>query len=247
MIEKVRSTHLICKYSRQDRSATPFTVQLGALSVAATMLITACNPGSDTGTTPTLPAPTATPGYVVSQYPNQSIISHDEPTHPPGCSPLEVAQVVMRLFEAFNRGDQEQLVGMFSLTGHPAQWFVAGEQEEMDPKKLLKGETCFFTRHRHNLLPYFVECHQHEEWLRLVEINVGSDRSSHTAGISFLLIRQADDLTPGLNGPKRFASGRGEMYCKTQTFSIWSMVTFPRDFLLSSDPGWFKNCPTPPS
>ena len=246
MIEKVRSTHINCKYSRQDRYATPYTAQLGALFVAATMLITACNPGSNTGTTPTLPAPTATPGYVVSQYANQSIISHDEPNHRPGCSPLEVAQVVMRLFEAFNRGDQEQLAGMFSLTGHPGQMFVAGEVDEMEPKKMLEGETYFFTRHLRDLLPYFAERHQHEERLRLVEINVGGDRSSGTTGIVFLLTRQADDLTPGLYGPKRFAAGRGVMYCKTQSFYIWSIVTFTRDFLLSSDSDWYKNCPTPP-
>jgi hypothetical protein len=42
------------------------------------------------------------------------IVTRENPSLPSRCSPLEVARLILQFFDAFNRGDQEQLAKMFS-------------------------------------------------------------------------------------------------------------------------------------
>ncbi len=141
---------------------------------------------------------------------------------PPGCQPDEVTRLVTDFLEAFNRGDQDQLTRVF-----PAQ---DNGGVGVDPSRLRwysvtdegpDGQKRHFVAHsRAPLLAYFRERHQQHEQLQLRELLVRVDLGTmDDVPINFQLARQADDIPP----ERGFASGKGGIYCPTQTIFLWSM------------------------
>jgi hypothetical protein len=138
-------------------------------------------------------------------------VTRDSDRLPPGCSPGEVADALLRFFDAFNRGDQPQLARFFEPT---FEWYsvTGGADGQADH---------FTTGSRDALLAYFAKRHERRERLRLRALVVGGSWGS--AGVTYTLTRDADDLAPWLGGPERAAAGKGELRCPGRQIFVWSM------------------------
>lgn len=159
----------------------------------------------------------------------------------PGCRPEEVAQLIMRFFDAFNRGDQAALPRFFPDTeagtpngsGQTFQWYSATDWSK-------DGGRHFVAYNRAQLFPYFARRHEQREQLRLRMIRVGEEQARGIAHIAYILSRQADDLPPELGGPERIAEGKGAIDCATQRLVVWSMAMNLGDVAP-------RPCPEPPA
>lgn len=160
------------------------------------------------------------------------IITRDDSALPQGCNPDEVAQLIMRFLDAFNKGDQEILEGFFALAGE--RWF----------SDTISEEEHFTTYTQAELLDYFTLRHQNNDRLQLIKVNV-SPRGLREADITFQMTREADDIEPGKNGRNRYVQGKGAIFCRTQKFMVWSMGTAPPN--ISPADYLSQVCPDPPS
>jgi hypothetical protein len=168
------------------------------------------------------------------------IVVRDNPTLPKGCSPAEVAQLIMGFLDAYNNGDQEQLIRFFPRT---FEWYsdtVKADGVEVDEEHHFN----FTTRpgSQDVLLDYVAERHQYGDHLRLVSVDVAGPGWHGGADIAFRLTREADDLEP--DGHERYVEGGGTISCQTREFMVWGMGTRPPDYPESH---LARVCPEPPA
>jgi hypothetical protein len=165
------------------------------------------------------------------------IVTRENPSLPSRCSPLEVARLILQFFDAFNRGDQEQLAKMFSLGGSDQdRWYSVS-----DGSLWSEDRTHFVAYTNEDLLAYFAERHEMQEHLNLLKVDVGPGHHRNDAGIAIVLSRQAKDLrTTGK--PFQYLLGKGQIDCVSQTILVWSVGAASPD----SEPPLPELCPPPP-
>lgn len=184
---------------------------------------------------------TACAGSMVS-YPEdrEVIVTRDERDLPEGCSPREAAQLMMRLLNAFNSGDQEQFIQFFPPTfqWYSDGWRTVADGIDIDPDHL------FVSRpgNRQDLPDYVAERHQQGDRLQLLKASV-TEEGQRRALIIFQLVREADDVESGVGSNKRYVNGRAVIICQSQTFFGLGMGIAPPD-IQESDLA--RMCPEPP-
>lgn len=167
---------------------------------------------------------------------HEIIVTRDDIGLRPGCRPGDIANLIARFFDAFNRGDEAELARFFNSN---LNWYSVSEG------LVSEGGTHFVTYTPETLLGYFAERHKHGEHLRLLIVRANASVISDRVDIVYGLMRQADDL---LSGPgEHDYAGKGSTNCKEQKIFVWSMgapiekdpqpVTPPPNGL----------CPAPPS
>lgn len=194
-------------------------MHLGILAAVSLLLLAGCS------------------GSMASQAEAQEIIVvRDNPALPEGCSPTEVAQLIMSFLDAYNRGDREQLADFFPST---FEWYsdtIVDSAEDDDKRS-------FDFSFRNRLLDYVAERHQHGDRLQLVAVNVAGPGWHGGADIAFTLTREANDVRRGPEGRERYAVGGGAIRCQSQKIWAWGMGTAPPDFPESD---LSHVCPVPP-
>lgn len=219
------------------KSVAAATVTSSSIPIAASTSSPALTPSSDQPTQEVIAEPTTSRPY---DPPVAVLVTRDDPQLPSGCRPWQVAGLITSFFDAFNRGDQDQLARFWMLPkASDAQGQTWYSVTEDDPKQ---GGRHFVAYNQSDLLAYFAKRIAQRERLQLVMVDVGQGRGGDV-GVSYVLVRQADDLKPGLGGPERFAEGKGEINCKKQMLFVWSMAQnsgTPEEIV----PFW--PCPKPP-
>lgn len=115
-------------------------------------------------------------------------------------------RVVREFIEAFNRGD----TGLASLFDNDFQFFAVTDNAT--------GRT-FAVHTKAGLGPYLAERHEHHEQLTVQALETRPGWGD-TIGISFVLIRRADDLDPSTP----LADGKAAVRCSTQKIVAWAMA-----------------------
>lgn len=138
---------------------------------------------------------------------------------PPACQPEEVARLVMRFFDAVNRGDLAQIDQIFAISAgpdgrKPQGWYSV----DYSPPGQVPRQFAAFTQS--DLLAYFRERHAQRERLRLVGLQVRGPTWHGGVDITYTLARSADDLT----GKERPYGGKGAINCSRQQLFVWSMT-----------------------
>ena len=198
---------------------------LKGLFVFLALLVTACNESSvPGGVSPQLkqavtmtPKPSdvdsmsnlgAQPGeQAIEDALKDVIITGQSDGAPSGCSPREIAHLIVQFFNEFNRGDQKELARFFNPT---FQWYYVGQDG-------------FETSNRDKLLAYFAERHQHREQLRLIKIQVnGWDEPRGLVHFGPLFFsRHADDINRA-NNPEGITDGKGAIICEEKKILVWA-------------------------
>ncbi len=243
-------------------------VLLIAVTALLSVLLAACSgpaasesaiTGANTATPPTAPAPTYTPAPVPTETPTplqseaptqtstpqpkarEIIVTRDERDLPEGCTPRDAAQLMMRLLNAFNSGDQEQFIHFFppAFQWYSDGWRVGADGINIDPGHL------FVSRpgNREDLPDYVAERHQQGDRLQLLKASV-MEEGLGSALVNFQLVREANDVEPGPGGNKRYVNGRATITCQNQTFSSLGMGIAPPDIQASD---LSRMCPEPPA
>ena len=167
------------------------------------------------------------------------IVTHNDPSLPEGCNPSKVAYLIMGFLDAYNSGNQEQIINFFPNT---FEWYSDGvvvNGVEVDK------DHYFLTRmgNRDDLLSYAAKRYQLNDRLELLQVNVFGPSWHGGVDFSFRLTRTADDVQPKSEGQVRYVEGGGAIRCQTQKFWVWSLATrrqtFPESELLGV-------CPEPP-
>lgn len=194
------------------------------LVIILSLVLTACNSGADPGradTTETQPeslvvvAATASPSAAQVSAPTPTLESF-----PSGCSTAEVTALLTRFLDAFNKGDQDQLI----------QFFPQGQAEDdQDSVSFRYGvgrmEDGMFVREFLAYTPadlpaYFAARHQQQERLELRMLRVTNSAPPGAIGIVFRMTRRADDLL------EYMVRGKGAINCQTRTIIAWGMGAF---------------------
>jgi hypothetical protein len=122
---------------------------------------------------------------------------------PAECSPTQVAQVVRTFLDAFNRGDQAALRGIFqrsvlftSQNPPPAGFFISGGQQQ--------------------LLDYFARRHEQHETLDLMALHIQYTDGSAEAGLAPRINRRSDDIAAGV------ITAKGTLDCKDRAIIAWN-------------------------
>ena len=151
------------------------------------------------------------------------LVTRKDDSLPDGCRPRQVAGLVTKFFDAFNKGEQSKLSRFFVSEGPTPGLYISSP---------VPGSG-FSTYDRNELLKYFPKRHKHRERLRLLEVNVGKSWRHDGAAVVSNITRKADDIKPGLGGPKNVAIVKGEINCRLQRFVIWNMTMAEIRFLNS--------------
>lgn len=150
------------------------------------------------------------------------VVTRDALALPAGCSVTETAALITGFLDAFNRGDTDGLDRFFAPAGEGREdfkWYssdVGGRPQAV----YVRG----------NLLDHFRDRHRHAETMRLVSLDIGRGRGSDV-GISYALIREADDISRG------FARGKAQLDCANRRIFVWTMA-----MVVDTSP---TTCPTP--
>ena len=143
------------------------------------------------------------------------IVSGDSSGFPDGCSPRQVADLILQFFEAYNNGQQDHFAQTFPQN---FDWYSDG---------IGSGDNIrhFVTHNREELLAYFAERYQQGERLQLLAISVVGPANGRggIAHIAWSYRRQADDIRPGPDGVTRIGGGKGAIHCRSQKVFVWSM------------------------
>jgi hypothetical protein len=143
-----------------------------------------------------------------------------------GCSPQDAAILILQFFEAYNEGNQEQLVHFFeprlSVPGLLEGWYSDTIIAENVGNK--SDRRHFVSSSREDLLAYFAERHAQFERVQLLSLDV-HPTSNTRIDVSYTYMRQANDVQPGPNGVGRMGDGKGVIKCPDQKIGIWSMGT----------------------
>ncbi len=144
------------------------------------------------------------------------------------CHPLDIARLITKFFDAFNRGNQNELATLF---------FGTGLRDGMTPGELFGAHagkpdgTIFRTSELPELLTYFARRHQQHEKFTLrklvVEGHTDEQDVGHSAGIYFELDQQADDWPVPSGKTHNKLGGKGLVDCQKQRFAAWGMGRIP--------------------
>lgn len=123
------------------------------------------------------------------------------------CPPASVAGVVRAYVDAFNRGDQVALGGIFERGVLFTAWNPA-------------PRGAFVSSGRQQLLDYFAERHAQHDTLRLTALHIqyGSDR----VGLAPTIERRADDITTEV------ATAKAELDCPSRVLTAWNQGGWAR-------------------
>ena len=216
-----------------DSPTTPIHWLLKGALLCALPLFVACS-GMSAPSAPRAGVSTAPPPVRA-----EIIVTRENSTLPPNCSPREVAQLLIDFFDAFNRGDQARLAQLV----HPKfnRYGAGGTSANPKGSMFYKWD---------DLKTHFAERHKQGERLRLHWIEVGGseDRSIGIHGrigqIAFGYTRHARDL---LGGPDHSGVGKGAINCKEQKFFVLMLggsgpMADEQAMITSSG-----HCPAPPA
>lgn len=154
--------------------------------------------------------PAATPAEVE--------VTRDSPALPAGCRPSDVATLVGGAYRGFSEGDAGEFASAFA-TGRDFQWYSM-TSGRADPAH-------FVTRHPRGLPAYVVERHRQREQLRLLMVAVDREPNDESAAtISFLGVREADDLAAHRGGRAWVIGGKGEVDCERRRVYVMSTGTY---------------------
>ena len=172
-------------------------------------------------------------GAPAAKEPTRVIVTSDDASLPDGCRPRQLAELVVQFIDAFNAGDQEQLARLFFISEGPSppdfsvkgyypwSWYSVSE---VGAGGRIEGG--FVTYDQGELLRYFAERHEQGERLELIKVSAthaGVLDEEGNVGFVYVLIRDAEDLEPGLGGPDRVATGKGAVNCASRRIFVWSM------------------------
>jgi hypothetical protein len=100
---------------------------------------------------------------------------------------------------------------------HPSQWYSVTEGGTNT------GGRHFVAYDLTRLLKYFAERKQQNEYMRLLNLSIGSSWAKESVDITYDAIRHADDIKLGANNPNGIAYGKGNINCEKQRIRVWSM------------------------
>ena len=161
------------------------------------------------------------------------IVTRASSALPESCRPRPVAEVVIRMVDAFNRGDQAGLSRVFFISEGPSppdfspagyypwSWYSS---REVGAGGVVASH--FTTTEQGELLRYFAERHEQGERLRLLKVSLthqGVLDEEKNVGFLFVLTRKARDLGPGFGGPSGIAYGKGALNCENGRIFTWNM------------------------
>lgn len=164
------------------------------------------------------------------------VVTRKDASLPNGCAPRQVAGLVTTFFQAFNEGKQSELSRFFVAEGPTGPGLFGSHGGG--------GLASYATTSRDDLLAYFAGRHEHEERMRLLEVDVGR-RDPSSVDIAFDLTRTADDIGPRVGGPKNVAFGKGTIDCQQQRFVVWNMAMASTKTLTKNGTPRSGPCPGP--
>lgn len=172
------------------------------------------------------------------------VVTRESRALPSGCTPREMATVLIRFTNAVSQGDRKALDSLFAIEDPPGQATTGGVGPTTGGVGLHfrwysvnEGTWRNTVLHdRSDLLAYFANRHRQSESMQLVAVDVGPSWRAAAAGISFAIRREADDLPDGFS---RWARGKGEVDCAAQRIFLWGMAQE------ETDPPRLTGCPLP--
>lgn len=160
-------------------------------------------------------------------------VTRDSVRLPAGCAPREIAASFGEFFSALVAGDEARLRRVFAEEDPPGKaiepagrafrWYSVTEGGGAGPETGGKPLRHFVAYDVAELLPYLAERQRLREQMQLVAVEVGTSNISESAGGTFVVRRDADDLAPGLGGNQRIGFGKFELDCAERRFFVWSM------------------------
>jgi hypothetical protein len=126
------------------------------------------------------------------------VVTRDSLALPGGCSPREVAGLLLRFEAAFNSGNSRGLNRIFAPAGaRPPgfQWFTTEQGRIFD---------------RRQLVPFLLRRHATGQRMRVLAVDVGSSWVPHSVGLGFRLARE---------------HGKAELDCARQRLYVWSAAS----------------------
>lgn len=185
------------------------------------------------------------------------IVTSDDPALPDGCRPRPVAEHLIRFFDAFNNGRQEELSRAFFVSEGPTPpdfspvgyrpWSWYSSTQTGSGGKVMRD---FTTSDQGELLRYFARRHQQGETMRLIKVSLtqtGLLGRESNVGFVYVVTRDAPDLAPNLGGPSRVAYGKGSLNCENLRIFTWNMNMKTQEdrsgreaaaWLCKDPPGW---------
>lgn len=136
------------------------------------------------------------------------VVTRDSLTLPAGCSPREVAQTMVRFFDAYNRRDLVALDRMFAppRTEDSPYIYSAGFERRPTFRWYTTGNARVHDRER--LRAHFAR--QRDE-VRLRSVDMSTSWVLRSVGFTFRALRDG-----------RRVHGKGELHCPTRQFYVWS-------------------------
>jgi hypothetical protein len=165
----------------------------------------------------------------MNRFPSAVIVTRQKGTFSPGCSPSEVAHLLIDIFDAVNRNDKDQLTRLF-----PSSFNAYSVHDSRGAH--------FTTQHRDKLLAYIAERHKQHEHIRLLGVDVAQGISSK-ADIVYYVSRQADDLS---DNSYRIADAKGSVFCEQRWLWTSVMNTWPSGTEAKISHALTVLCPQPP-
>jgi hypothetical protein len=147
-------------------------------------------------------APRSLPTFPGGQRP-EIVVNMYQPI-PAGCGPIEVADLITRFVDAFNRGDERQLVAFF---GPEFQWFSFSKPHNAGGH--------FVAYNRDELPAYFAGRRAKNERLALTRLQLNGGGAS--------LMHVAYDLEWRADDGSGEGHGKGAVNCQRGTLTVWSM------------------------
>lgn len=186
---------------------------------------------------PASPSPVQT--SIQASPPVKVVVTRDNQMLPAGCSPEQVAHLIINFFDTVNEGNVDHIPQFFLLPDHqsaasPQAWYSVSEHS-------VDGQARGFAAYtQSDLRTYFVQRHQQQERLQLLMVDIGGPSWHGGVDIAYVVSRAAKDLPPALDGSERLSSGKGAINCQQQKIFVWSMGMSEPDEVVRLD------CPQPP-
>jgi hypothetical protein len=156
-------------------------------------------------------------------HPSDPVLVFDQGTRfVTDCGPSDVMTFIMRFFDAYNQGDQEQLREFFPPAAlgdtsggddNAFQRFYASASSSNAGNGFV-----YEWQVGDNLLNYFAKRHTAGERLELLQLKVGPSLDGHGAEWFATSLWMADDVS------ERVARGKGRMTCNNQQIILFNMT-----------------------
>lgn len=175
--------------------------------------------------------------------PTPILVTRERSDLPAGCSPEEVARVLIDFFDALRTNDVERLLKRTALSTDPdtvasTNWYAVNEPADRD------GVRNFLSDTQAELIAYAATRQQQHERLQLRAVDVDPGEDGSIVGIVFYLNREADDLVAGRD---HVASAKGSVDCATQRIRAITIMMWPAGGELEIDRHLRSLCPAPPA